>query len=77
MKEVAFSAILEGAQRCYKEKKKWHFHILTPSCSFNTVPGKFVIIFEDEEKNEKIFTTYGERPLQDGEKLEALFYGRV
>lgn len=77
MREVEFSEILASAQRCYQEKMKWHFHILTPTCSFNTLPGKFVIIFEDDSKPEKLFASYTEKPLRDGEKLEELFYGRV
>lgn len=77
MKEVEFSVILAGAQRCYQEKAKWHFHILTPTCSFNTLPGKFVIIFEEDSSPDKLFASYDEKPLGDGEKLEALFYGRV
>lgn len=77
MREVDFSIILENASRCAGAKAKWHFHILTPTCSFNTISGKFVIIFEEDGKSEKLFKTYAEKPLEDGEKLEALFYGRV
>ena len=76
MKEVKFEMLLKEAEECYKHKTKWHFHILTPTCMFNE-KGKFVIIFEDETKKEKLFSSFEEKPLKQGEKLEALFYGRV
>ena len=76
MKEVEFSLILSNAERCYKGKTKWHFHILTPSCMFNQ-KKKFSIIFEEEGKKEQLVSSFDEKPLKQGEKLEALFYGRV
>lgn len=76
MKEVKFEAVLKEAERCYKSKIKWHFHILTPTCMFNK-ENKFAIIFEEEGKKEHLFSLFDEKPLKQGEKLEALFYGRV
>ncbi|MBI3190072.1 hypothetical protein HYZ41_00030 [archaeon] len=76
MKEVDFDVILENAEKCYKDNVKWHFHILMPTCMFNK-KDKFAIIFENEETKEQLVSFFNERPLKDGEKLEALFYGRV
>ena len=76
MKHVNFENILKNAQKCYKEKSKWHFHILTPACMFND-KKKFAIIFENEQEKDKLVSFFDEKPLKQGEKLEALFYGRV
>jgi len=76
MKEAKFDVILENAQKCYKNKTRWHFHILMPDCVFNN-QKKFSIIFENEETKEQMTTFFDERPLKQGEKLEALFYGRA
>ncbi len=76
MNEVEFSVLLKKAEECYKNKVKWHFHILMPGCMFNE-KDKFAIIFENEETKEQMISFFDERPLKDGEKLEALFYGRV
>ena len=76
MKEVKFDVILKNAKQCYKIKSKWHFHILMPGCMFNN-KKKFAIIFENEETKDQLISFFDERPLKDGEKLEALFYGRV
>jgi len=35
------------------------------------------IIFENEKTKEQFVSFFDERPLKKGEKLEALFYGRV
>ncbi|MBI2584051.1 MAG: hypothetical protein HYW25_05260 [Candidatus Aenigmarchaeota archaeon] len=76
MKEVDFDIILKSAERSYRAKVKWHFHILTPACIFNK-EKKFAIIFEDEVSKEQLVAFFDEKPLKEGEKLEALFYGRV
>lgn len=38
---------------------------------------KFAIIFENEENKEQFVSLFDEKPLKNGEKLEALFYGRI
>lgn len=77
MKEIKFDELLRKAEDFYKNKTPWHFHILTPKCAFNENEGKFCIILENESNGEVFVTFYNEKPLKDGEKLEALFYGRV
>lgn len=76
MKEVNFDVILKNAQKCYHDKKAWHFHILTPTCVFNKW-NKFAIIFEGETSAEHLVAFFAEKPLKEGAKLEELFYGRV
>lgn len=76
MKEVKFEAMLMEAEKCYKNKIRWHFHILTPACMFNK-GNKFVVIFENEQTKEQLRCCFDEKPLKQGETLEALFYGRV
>jgi hypothetical protein len=77
MKEIEFDELLKIAEGFYKNKIPWHFHILTPKCIFNKAKNKFCIILENETSGDVFVTLYDEKPLKDGEKLEALFYGRV
>ncbi|MBI4020959.1 MAG: hypothetical protein HY369_01835 [Candidatus Aenigmarchaeota archaeon] len=76
MNTVDFPALLQQAQRCAKGGVPWHFHILTPSCRFNA-KKEFTIIFENEATKEQLASSFAQKPLAQGEKLEALFYGRV
>lgn len=76
MKEVDFDVIFDNAKSCHKNKTKWHFHILTPTCMFSS-KKQFAIIFEDDEKKEQMVSFFEEKPLKHGEKLEELFYGRA
>jgi hypothetical protein len=66
-KEVSFDVNLESAKKCYGNKTRWHFHILTPACMFND-KEEFAIIFANETAKEQ---------LKQGEKPEELFYGRA
>lgn len=68
MKEVQFQGILKAAQDCYREKSKWHFHILTPECQFNK-NEKFSIIFESSKTN--LVSHFDQKPLKEGEQLDA------
>lgn len=77
MKEIDFDTMLKMAENFYRNKKPWHFHILTTKCIFNKNKGKFCIVLEDENNGNVFVTFYDKKPLEDGEKLEALFYRRV
>jgi len=76
MKETDFDTILKNAEKCYKNKIKWHFHIRMPTCVFNK-KDRLAIICENEKTKEHLVSFFDERPLKYCEKLEALFYGRV
>jgi hypothetical protein len=77
MEEVPFDQLLARARACYTFKTKWHFHILTPTCHFNSGGTQYIILFENEVTGEKVQSSFSEKPLTEGQKLEELFYGRV
>jgi len=52
---------------------KGHFHILTPACLANPSPGRWTIVFEDDDLGVLTSTT-DERPLADIRLVERLIY---
>ncbi len=75
--KIEFDKLLEKAAKFHGDNIKWHFHILTPTCSFNDNGETFSIILENDETGEKWTSLFASKPLREGEKLERLFYGRV
>jgi len=75
MKQVEISDIIEHAEECHRKKIKWHFHILTPDCTFNQ-KKKYSIVFENEKTGEQLITLFNEKPPRQ-ERLEILFHGSV
>ncbi|MFH0837374.1 MAG: hypothetical protein V1870_04555 [Candidatus Aenigmatarchaeota archaeon] len=68
---------MKKAESYYKNKTKWHFHILMQKCIFSTNKNKFTIILENEDNGDSFVTYFDERPIKDAERLENLLYGRV
>jgi hypothetical protein len=52
---------------------KGHFHILNPVCLVNPHPGRWTILFEDDERGSQHSVT-DERPLADIRLIERLIY---
>jgi len=75
--KIDFSEMVKKAEGYYKNKTKWHFHILMPNCIFSENKKKFTVILENEENGDVFVTYFDERPIKDAEKLENLLYGRV
>lgn len=46
MIDVSIKEIIEIAKKLVSEKKKWHFHLLTPDCVFNDRKD-YALVFED------------------------------
>ena len=75
--KIKFDELLEKATKFHRDNIQWHFHLLTPTCSFNEDDDKFSIILENDETGEKWISLFASKPLREGEKLEKMFYGRV
>jgi hypothetical protein len=54
---------------------KGHFHILTPVCLANPSPGRWTIVFEDDERG-VLTSVSDERPLADIRLVERLIYAQ-
>lgn len=74
MQEASVDEIRRHAARYVKDKKKWHFHILTPECQLNDQKS-YALIIENGTDNE-VFICYSEKPYMDiGRELVQLLHG--
>jgi hypothetical protein len=75
MKNLDNNSLLQLV-RSYEEKgTAWHHHFLAKPCAFNE-SGQFRIIVENEETGEIFHADFEEKPLQQLEQLENLFFKR-
>lgn len=56
-------ALLDHANKLNKEGKDWHYHQLSPGCTFNEEGDKWKFIFEGEDANDIHEFTYKKKPL--------------
>lgn len=68
--------ILQKAKQLNSQGKFWHHHMLFPACKFNPHPGKFTIMFEDQETGEVIESVTNQEPKSDLKLIETLFYAQ-
>lgn len=74
MQEAEFEEIKTKALQFYKEGLKWHFHILTPTCSLNIKP-KYAFVLECAD-NQQVFVYYSEQAEKAlGQELSPLLHG--
>lgn len=69
------SNILEKARELSKNKKSWHFHILTPECIFNK-EDKYALILENSTDGESYVHYSKKAEMRTGEKLVKLLHGK-
>ncbi len=62
------------AEQFSKEKKNWHFHILTPECQLND-SDKFALVLEDLTDNQDYVVCSDEPYLGVGRELVKLLHG--
>lgn len=74
VKKIKSKELVEKVKKVSNDKKKWHFHFLTPKCIFNQ-SKKFAIVFENEETKES-FVCYFDKKPKELNIFENLFYGR-
>ena len=75
MIRVTASRIVKIAEKLKKKEKKWHFHILTPGCTFNK-DKRFALILENSGDNEQFIYLAFKKPAKTGKKLVQILYGR-
>lgn len=74
MQKASVDEIKKYAERYVKDKKKWHFHILTPECQLNDQKN-YALVIENGTDNEA-FICYSEKPYMDiGKELVQLLHG--
>ncbi len=72
--EPACAAVSAMAERM--RRGQGHFHILNPVCLVNPHPGRWTIVFEDDEAGVLESVTDG-RPLADIRLVERLIYAKA
>ncbi len=66
--------LLDRAKELTSKGVFWHHHTLFPGCKYNKHVGKWVIVFEDQEKGEIIESLTDDEPKSDLQYIEGLFY---
>ena len=74
MRETSVQELENKVEDCIKNNKKWHYHLLTPTCKFNK-QQKYALLFESPE-NSEILITYSEEPeMEVSKKLAKKLHG--
>jgi hypothetical protein len=71
--ELAPACAAVNAMADRMRRGKGHFHILNPVCLVNPHPGRWTILFEDDERG-LLESVSDERPLADIRHIERLIY---
>lgn len=75
MEEITIQELVSIAKKIHTERKKCHFHMLTPDCMFNERKDKQAFVLENETDN-KVFVAYSdERYMEEGKELVKLIHG--
>lgn len=73
MKKATASEINKLAKQFNKDNKKWHFHLLTPTCKLNKSKSHAFILEDSTDK--KIYVAYSKKPLMKlGKELVKLLH---
>lgn len=75
MQETNIEKLVERAKQLQRTGEKWHFHMLTPDCQFNSTPNKHLFVLEEESSDETLVVYSDHRYLKVGEELVKLIYG--
>ena len=75
MKETTLDGVVEVAEIAQAANKSWHFHILSPTCHFNTKPDKFALVVEVVSDSQAFVSYQDQRPSDAGKRLVALLHG--
>ena len=76
MEEVTIQQLMEKAKQLEKQRKKWHFHMLTPNCVFNKHKDKHAFILENETDKENFVVYSSERYMKKGQTLVKMIHGK-
>ena len=75
-KSTQVAEMMRRAKTLSGRGKHWHHHVLFPECIFNTHPGKWTIVFEDPDTGEMLESVTRDRPAQDIQVTETMFFAQ-
>ncbi len=76
MKTATIDQIIQKAKECAANKKKWHFHILTPECLLND-QDDFALVMENTTDQECFVCRSNEPFMNVGKELVQLLHKSV
>lgn len=71
--KVEFNVLLKQTEEFVNKEIKWHHHYLPPGCTLNK-SRKHIIILEGDGRSWT--SEFDEKPMNNLEKLENLFFSR-
>jgi len=75
MLESAIEAVLTLAEEAHSSGKRWHFHILSPSCCFKQRSDLYGLMVEVPSDKTSVIAYVSERPVEQGRMLVSLLHG--
>ncbi|MFC2143628.1 hypothetical protein ACFLQN_04490 [Candidatus Aenigmatarchaeota archaeon] len=75
MEETSIEDIMEKARSFQKQGKKWHFHMLTPDCTFNEKKDKHAFVLENVTDSETYVVYSDTRYMEQGQELVKMIHG--
>jgi hypothetical protein len=78
MKKVSIEELVRKAEEINLRGIKWHHHYLPPECLLSEKrKDKHVIILENQETGEILYSEDNNKMMKELERLENLFFKRV
>lgn len=74
MIETTIEDIVQKAKQFQSEGKKWHFHMLTPGCTFNE-SNRQALVLENTTDSETYVVYSESRHMAEGKELVQLLHG--
>jgi len=75
MKETTIEEVEKKASLWQSQGKRWHFHMLTPDCTFNKRNDKHAFVLENRTDNETYAVYSDKRYMETGQKLVKMIHG--
>ena len=75
--EVSLDEAVRHAEDAQRAGNSWHFHMLSPTCLFNSMKTKHVLLVENCTTGVEYAAESDERPAEIGKKLVALLHGNA
>jgi hypothetical protein len=75
MEETTIEQIMEKAMKLQKQRKRWHFHMLTPDCIFNKHKDKHAFVLENETDSQSFVNYSDKRYMKQGKILVKMLHG--
>ncbi len=73
--ETTIEDVIEKATECHRQGKRWHFHMLTPGCMFNTRGDRYAFVLENSADGATYVVYSGQPSKEAGQTLVQMLHG--